>query len=318
MKITLYSVQSERIVELAGEVAAAEWAARAFWVEIRCDDRSAAGALLEQATPAHWSEIRDHVLRPADHPMPGIGGGFAVHNLPIVGAAPSAEPDHMSFIFLPELVVTILPESSSLHLDSRSIPSSEHLFEDPRFALLRELLFEVVTADIQYLMAARERVNRMNLALTETPEVLGPHEVMGVHTDVGRLADTFEDQHVGVQVLSSLLAGTETHRDVEQLRESLAAFRELSRLVARLEEKAESLRFHFLLIHQELATRKINVLTIVQAIFVPLTFLAGVYGMNFVHMPELALPWAYPAIWALFVVIAGTLLAFFKKNGWFD
>ena len=59
-----------------------------------------------------------------------------------------------------------------------------------------------------------------------------------------------------------------------------------------------------------------KVLTIMASVFIPLTFLAGIYGMNFENMPELGFPWAYPA---LLVVMAGVgigLLLFFKRRGW--
>lgn len=57
-------------------------------------------------------------------------------------------------------------------------------------------------------------------------------------------------------------------------------------------------------------------LTIVSTIFLPLSFIAGVYGMNFVHMPELRQPWTYPLVWVIFVLIAGGMLWLFKKRGW--
>lgn len=47
-----------------------------------------------------------------------------------------------------------------------------------------------------------------------------------------------------------------------------------------------------------------KVLTVFASIFIPLTFLRGVYGMNFEYMPELSWKWAYPALWTAFVVIA--------------
>jgi magnesium transporter len=66
-----------------------------------------------------------------------------------------------------------------------------------------------------------------------------------------------------------------------------------------------------------------KLLTIVSAIFIPLTFIAGVYGMNFsrekspLNMPELGWYWGYPACIALMLVIAGSLVFFFWKRGWF-
>lgn len=59
-----------------------------------------------------------------------------------------------------------------------------------------------------------------------------------------------------------------------------------------------------------------KVLTIMASVFIPLTFIAGVYGMNFDYMPELALPWAYPALWGIFVVLTSGMLLYFRRKGW--
>jgi magnesium transporter len=59
-----------------------------------------------------------------------------------------------------------------------------------------------------------------------------------------------------------------------------------------------------------------KVLTIMASIFIPLTFLAGIYGMNFETIPELKLPWAYPAVLLVMLLLALVMLAFFWKRGW--
>lgn len=59
-----------------------------------------------------------------------------------------------------------------------------------------------------------------------------------------------------------------------------------------------------------------KVLTIISTIFIPLTFLAGVYGMNFRHFPELDLGWALPAFWIVCVALAGLMLWLFRRNDW--
>lgn len=60
-----------------------------------------------------------------------------------------------------------------------------------------------------------------------------------------------------------------------------------------------------------------KVLTILSSIFIPLTFLAGIYGMNFAHMPELQWTWAYPALLGLMLALGLSMLAFFKWKKWF-
>ncbi len=59
-----------------------------------------------------------------------------------------------------------------------------------------------------------------------------------------------------------------------------------------------------------------KVLTIIGTIFIPLTFLAGVYGMNFRHFPELEMAWGYPAFWGICVLLAGVMLLLFHRRGW--
>jgi magnesium transporter len=59
-----------------------------------------------------------------------------------------------------------------------------------------------------------------------------------------------------------------------------------------------------------------KVLTIIATIFIPITFVAGIYGMNFEFMPELGWRWGYFAVWGLFAVIAVGLLIFFKRRQW--
>ena len=59
-----------------------------------------------------------------------------------------------------------------------------------------------------------------------------------------------------------------------------------------------------------------RVLTVISSIFIPLTFLAGVYGMNFKFMPEYETRWGYPAFWVLMAVIAIGQLIFFRRKKW--
>lgn len=59
-----------------------------------------------------------------------------------------------------------------------------------------------------------------------------------------------------------------------------------------------------------------KVLTIVSTIFVPLTFISSLYGMNFEHMPELHVWWGYPFVLILMLAVAGGMLLFFRQKKW--
>ena len=61
-----------------------------------------------------------------------------------------------------------------------------------------------------------------------------------------------------------------------------------------------------------------KVLTIISTTFMPISFLAGLYGMNFRYMPELESRLGYPILLAVMVLLASGLLFFFWRRGWFS
>ena len=94
-------------------------------------------------------------------------------------------------------------------------------------------------------------------------------------------------------------------------------------LMARRHDSAVSLREHTMqvrdLYNSQLDVRQnrtMTLLTVITTIFMPLTLIAGWYGMNFVHMPELAWKWGYPVVIAVSVAIVIFCLVFFKKKKW--
>ncbi len=73
------------------------------------------------------------------------------------------------------------------------------------------------------------------------------------------------------------------------------------------------------LYHSAIANRTnevMQVLTVIATIFIPLTFIVGVYGMNFDYMPELRWKYGYFAVWGVMIAVAGGLLWLFKRKNW--
>jgi magnesium transporter len=59
-----------------------------------------------------------------------------------------------------------------------------------------------------------------------------------------------------------------------------------------------------------------KVLTIIATIFIPLTFIVGLYGMNFKYMPELSWLWGYPLVLTLMLAVAVFMLIYFRRKKW--
>lgn len=89
------------------------------------------------------------------------------------------------------------------------------------------------------------------------------------------------------------------HDSLENSRENNASLREVY---------ASQLSFRM--------TQTMQILTIISTLFIPLTFIAGVYGMNFTYMPELKTKYGYLVVWLVMLAVAGSLLWFFHKKKW--
>jgi magnesium transporter len=59
-----------------------------------------------------------------------------------------------------------------------------------------------------------------------------------------------------------------------------------------------------------------KVLTIIATIFIPITFVAGIYGMNFENMPELSWPWGYFGALGIMGCIGAAMVVYFRRKGW--
>lgn len=99
---------------------------------------------------------------------------------------------------------------------------------------------------------------------------------------------------------------------------------DLEGLITHAIESAETYRTlltdYLNLYHSSMSTKMndiMKVLTIFSAIFIPLSFFAGVYGTNFQHFPELEYRYSYPIFWGFMLLIALTMLWFFKRKDWF-
>lgn len=107
-------------------------------------------------------------------------------------------------------------------------------------------------------------------------------------------------------------------------KETMPYFKDLEGLVLHTLESVDTYRNllsdYLNLYHTSISTKMndiMRVLTIFSAIFIPLSFFAGVYGTNFEYFPELHYKYSYFIFWSLIVIVAGTMLWYFKRKKWF-
>lgn len=91
----------------------------------------------------------------------------------------------------------------------------------------------------------------------------------------------------------------------------------LSEMVESNRDITTDIRDSYISINSHQTNQVIQILTIITSIFAPLTFIAGIYGMNFVHMPELTTKYGYFATLIIMAIIATSMFIWFKRKGWF-
>ena len=87
-------------------------------------------------------------------------------------------------------------------------------------------------------------------------------------------------------------------------------------IVETLRETAVSVMEVFLSVQNQRLNEVMKVLTVIATIFIPLTFIASIYGMNFKHLPELEWRWGYPAALGVMLLTAGGMVGYFRRRGW--
>lgn len=95
--------------------------------------------------------------------------------------------------------------------------------------------------------------------------------------------------------------------------------------LVRIADLVDSYREHiaglleaYLSVNSNRMNQVMKVLTVISTIFLPLTFISSIYGMNFRYLPELNWYYGYHMVWGIIILIAGGMLIFFKKRGWLD
>ena len=136
---------------------------------------------------------------------------------------------------------------------------------------------------------------------------------------VDLLEETLDDLHRCVNSLLGTNSPTLELKEVEvYFRDLLSQIEHSLRQTERIKDELKTVYQYYLLKLQDASSRRLNILTIVSAIFMPLTLIAGIYGMNFKTMPELEWQFGYHVVLISMLIISICLILTFYLKGWFD
>ena len=181
---------------------------------------------------------------------------------------------------------------------------------------LYDLLELIVSGDLSLMESWEQELDRLEDRILEGTEVSELTAVNEIRSQVRELQIHYDQLVDLVQELEENENGFFRDKRLRYFRLSMNRMERLHDLAASLRDHTMQLRD---LYHTQLEARQNRIMTllaVVTTIFMPLTLIAGWYGMNFRYMPELNTPWGYPAVIALSVIIAAGCLWFFKKKKW--
>lgn len=106
------------------------------------------------------------------------------------------------------------------------------------------------------------------------------------------------------------------NNDTGALQDTRDLHLKLLNIYDQIHEDVSNLVNFYLSISAQKTNEVIKVLTIFSVFFMPLTFIAGIYGMNFEYMPELKVRWGYPILLIIMILLSGLIYLWFKKKKW--
>ena len=179
-----------------------------------------------------------------------------------------------------------------------------------------DLLEMTISQDLALLEKSEQKLNRIEEAILRGEVEQYPQEMNNIRGDL-------LDLRVHYAQLIDLGQELEENENGFFLEENLRYFHMFTERVIRLQEMVNGQREYVMqlrdLMQSQLDVRQnriMTVLTVITSIFLPLTLIAGWYGMNFRYMPELEWRYSYPVVIAVSIAIVAGCLAWFKRKKW--
>ena len=227
---------------------------------------------------------------------------------------------YITIIILPQIVMTRIEahlsvfEKAEKRLLEKNRPAVNNSAE-----LLLYLLEAILETEIANLLIARNGIKHLAAAAEDDISRLDPRKLTRFRRRVGNLAGQAEEKLFALTLLANLLARDKSFESIRSgIVEQIGAHNHLLRSLQRVQERIGELMQLADSHAREQTEQRLRVLTIISAVFMPLTFITGFYGMNFSSMPFLENEWGFPVVICLMLGMGAGLIVFFRKRGWFN
>jgi magnesium transporter len=300
---------SQKSIDISGLTIEEAVQKQIFWLDIQSDSREKVAEMLYAFGIPH--DYTAYIKRPGD----SIRLRVLQTNKGIVDLLVSRSA-YVTLIYQKEITIIISPESFSylepVMLEWNAQVESKRLDAiEMTFGLFNHLLD--INSDLAFRL--NQKINDHSKKIIGKPFVGEISDIELLKQDVLTLLEVFESQYTSFGLLPLHFTGQKER--MEMLQKIVLGIEHQQRVMERADDKLDIIYHKYLYDLQDQTNRKIKTLTILQSIFVPITFIAGLYGMNFANMPELSWQTGYLYALGLMGFIVALELIIFYKNGWF-
>ena len=306
-----------RVVRLAPDEVVAGWAETndEVWIDIQARHPDDIRAFLEQ--------LDLHSLILEDCLDPHRSSRFSSYERSLHFEVPvfstDAVDDYLSVICVPRLLATIRT-SKIAEVDRLSQDDDQQvqLNEGTKSALLYAILDSLTDRLVKAATESRDEIRRMSRLMDAQSHAVNVDEIISLKRSVQDITTIAEDQLYCISALVPVdSAAFPIAHQRDYLRDATRNYEAALRVLHRYEARAAELYQQYLSSLHAKTESRLRVLTILSTICMPLTLIAGIYGMNFSRMPELQVSWGYPATLVTMAGIALGQIWYFYKRGWF-
>ena len=238
--------------------------------------------------------------------------------MPVLAATESSsDVDYVACLCTENLLLTVhrVPlqqiagvEDSESWLSERSIAG-----------LVSALMIDISLVCLRHTADLRESILALEQRMDRDPETVDAEDILDRRAEVLALGAVVDDQLPSLQALSATDKPFFPLKVAQEyLTCALANLRAADGALDWLAQRVGDLRSALQMYAQDKTNRRLGVLTILSAIFMPMTLLAGIWGMNFVTMPGLNYRFGYPIALGVIALIGSGMFFYFRRSGWFD
>ena len=289
-----------------------------YLYEIKTSDRNE--AIKEILSFDLDENLKNNILTPSENIRFDYYEGVAYGELAIFSSKSKPPIKYIGIIWYKNILILIHEVEDTLFKDFHiSISKILETNMKPEIIHLVYLLVNEILSDYgKLILSYREEIEDIAKDFDKNFHDIDPDEFLESKSHLSDFARVLEKLHFALSFppVKNILDRENPHNVYFQELLRNVGLVEIS--LSKTEERLNSLHDHYNLLLQDKSNKRLNFLTIIQAIFVPLTLLAGIYGMNFKNMPELEHEYGYFLSLGAMVIITLVFLRYFYKHGWFD